>query len=201
MRKIISSMWTTLDNFVAGPNDEMDWLRIESEVMAYEQSFVDDAEMLLLGRSTFGDFAGYWPKAAHNPDCEPAERSYAQRVDEMKKIVVSASGEVAEWRNTEVLSTLDEKEIGALKRGGDGNVVTYGSLSVVDALTSLGAVDEFHLLVHPIVLGAGKPMFEKARPISLELLSAEPFKSGVVLMKYRPADSRSADFERRDVQL
>lgn len=186
MRKIIVSMWTTLDNFVAGPNDEMDWLRIDSGVMAYEQAFVDDAEMLLLGRSTFGDFAGHWPKASRNPDTEPTERNYAQRVDAMNKIVVSASGEVAEWRNTEVLSTLDEKEIAALKGGGDGNIVIYGSLSIVNALTSLGAVDEFHLLVHPIVLGAGKPMFDKARAVALELLSAEPFKSGVVLMKYRP---------------
>jgi dihydrofolate reductase len=190
MRKIIVSMWTTLDNFVAGPDDEMHWLRVDSGVMAYEQSLVDGAEMLLLGRSTFGDFAGYWPKAARSPDTEPAERRYARRVDEMKKIVVSASGQVAEWRNTELLSTLDEKEIGALKRGGDGSIVMYGSLSVADALTSLGAVDEFHLLVHPIVLGAGKPMFDKARPVTLELLSAEPFESGVVLMKYRPAVGR-----------
>lgn len=186
MRKFIASMWTTLDNFVAGPNDEMDWLRIDSDVMTYEQSFVDNAELLLLGRRTFGDFAGYWPKAAHDPDTDPAERNYARRVDAMKKIVVSASGEVAGWRNTEVLSTLGERDVAAIKRGGDGNIAIYGSLGVIDTLTRLGAIDEFHLLVHPIVLGAGKPMFNTARPVALELLSAEPLKSGVVLMKYRP---------------
>lgn len=187
MRRIIASMWTTLDNFVAGPNDEMDWLRIDERVMAYEQSFVDDAEMLLLGRSTFGDFAGYWPKAARNPNSDPAERKYAQRVDALKKTVVSASGRVAQWGNTEVLSTLDEKHLAALKDGGGGYIAIYGSLSVIGTLTRLGAIDEFHLLVHPIVLGAGKSMFDRASRVSLELASAEPFKSGVVLMKYRPA--------------
>jgi dihydrofolate reductase len=184
MRKIIASMWTTLDNFVAGPNDEMDWLRIDDQVMAYEQSFVDDAEMLLLGRSTFGDFAGYWPKAARNPHSDPTERRYAQRVDAMKKVVVSASGKVAQWRNSEVLSALSEKDVAALKHEGEGNIAIYGSLSVIGTLTRLGAIDEFHLLVHPIVLGAGKTMFEKAAPVSLELSSAKPFNSGVVLMKY-----------------
>lgn len=137
MRKIIASMWTTLDNFVAGPNDEMDWLRIDERVMAYEQSFVDDAEMLLLGRSTFGDFAGYWPKAARNPNSDPAERKYAQRVDALKKTVVSASGRVAQWGNTEVLSTLDEKHLAALKDGGGGYIAIYGSLSVIGTLTRL----------------------------------------------------------------
>jgi dihydrofolate reductase len=62
----------------------------------------------------------------------------------------------------------------------------YGSLSVIDALSRLNMVDEFHLLVHPIVLGNGVPMFDRTRPVALQLLSAEPFKSGVVLMKYRP---------------
>lgn len=187
MRRIIVSMWTTLDNFVAGPNDEMDWLRVDGEMMAYEQSFIDDADILMLGRSTFGDFAGYWPKAARDPKAEPAERAYAQRVDDMKKIAVSASGKVAEWRNAEVLSKVDNDEIERLKRGSGGDIVIYGSLSVIDALLRLNLVDEFHLLVHPIVLGKGKPLFDKARPVALELLSAEPFKSGVVLMKYRPA--------------
>lgn len=187
MRRIIVSMWTTLDNFVAGPNDEMDWLRVDGDVMAYEQSFVDEADILMLGRRTFGDFVGYWPKAARDPNTEPAERAYAQRVDEMKKMVVSASGKMAEWRNAEVLSTVGKEEIERLKRRSGGDIVIYGSLSVVGALSKLNLVDEFHLLVHPIVLGKGKPLFGKARPVALELLSAEPFKSGVVLMKYRPA--------------
>lgn len=189
MGRIISSMWTTLDNFVAGPNDEMDWLRIDDQVMAYEQSFVDDAEMLLLGRSTFNDFAGYWPRAARNQDSDPAERHYAQRVDTMKKTVVSATGQIAQWGNTELLFALDENNVASLKRGARGYMAMYGSLSVVGTLARLGAIDEFHMLVHPIVLGAGKPMFDRTSHLSLELSSVEPFKSGVVLMKYRPGSN------------
>src|SRR5688500_15080387 len=100
MRKIIVSMWITLDGFVAGPQDEMDWLLMDDQLHIYERELVESCGSLLLGRGTHADFAGYWPQAADDPD-QPAElRAYAQRVDAMEKIVVSASGNTAPWRNT-----------------------------------------------------------------------------------------------------
>ncbi|KKB13446.1 hypothetical protein VE25_01990 [Devosia geojensis] len=189
MSRILVSMWTTLDGLVAGPNDEMGWLRGDAQMMAYEQSFVDAAETLMLGRKTFGDFAGYWPVAARDTapkvGVEEMQRNYARRVDAMKKIAVSASGDVAEWDYTRVLSRIEAEEIGRLKDEAEGDIVIYGSLSVIDALSALGLIDEYHMLVHPIVLGEGKPMFDKSRPLSLALASVEPFDTGVVLMKYR----------------
>lgn len=187
-------MWTTLDGLVAGPDDEMGWLRGDDEMMAYEQSVVEATDTLMLGRKTFADFAGYWPtiarepgaKAGSAPTLDEMQRNYARRVNAMKKIVVSASGNVAEWRNSQVLSMIDEKEIERLKNGPGGNILIYGSLGVIDALQKLRLVDEYQLLVHPIVMGEGKPLFDKARPVNLELQSVQEFKSGVVLMKYRP---------------
>lgn len=193
MRKILVSMWTTLDGLVAGPNDEMNWVRGDDEMMAYEQSFVEAADMLMLGRKTFGDFAGYFPSVAK--DTEPKtgtdemQRGYARRVDVMKKIVVSASSNVAEWRNSQVLSKLDGEEIGRLKNAPGGDIVMYGSLCVIDALRKLGLIDEYQLLVHPIVLGKGRPLFDRTRPVNLELQSVTPFKSGVALMKFRPGEA------------
>jgi Dihydrofolate reductase len=67
MRKIIATMWTSLDGFVAGPDDEMDWVRLDEQMMAYEQTLVDEADILMLGRITFGDFAGHWPLLANEP--------------------------------------------------------------------------------------------------------------------------------------
>ena len=196
MRDIVVSMWITLDGFVAGPDDAMDWLLGDDELMAYEQSFVDNADTLLLGRKTFNDFAGYWPGVAGqvDPDDEPPDssdalqRRYARRVDAVDKVVVSASGKTADWGKPQILSTVDEAEIRRLKEGPGKSIVMYGSLSVIGELSRLGMIDEYHLLVHPIFLGQGTPMFDQANPVKLQLKSAEPLGSGVVVMKYVPGE-------------
>lgn len=155
MRRIVVSMWTTLDGYVAGPQDEMDWLAVDGDMMAYETSLVTDAEALLLGRGTHGDFAGAWPKIARDDTEPPATRAYAQRVDDMPKIVVSRSGQTADWDNTSRLDSLDADAVAQLKNGGDGDLVVYGSLGVIADLQELGAVDEYHLLVHRDWRGQG----------------------------------------------
>jgi dihydrofolate reductase len=189
MAKIVVSMWTTLDGFVAGPQDEMDWLLPDEDLQRYEQELVEKAGSLMLGRVTHGDFAGHWPHAAQDPGAPDEVRAYAQRLDTMAKIVVSASGEVAQWRNTQTINRIDPGDIAELKRDADGDIVVYGSLAVIRSLLESHLVDEFHLLVHPLFLGDGKALFGPDRPpVRLGLISAEPFSSGVVLMKYRPTD-------------
>jgi dihydrofolate reductase len=192
MRKIVLSARITLDGYVAGPDDDkMEWLRGDAQMMEYEQSLVDAADTLLLGRKTFNDFSSYWPSLAHGaePGAHPLpmpieeQRKYARSIDPMKKIVVSASGELATWRNVSVLSTIDAAQIVGLKREPGTNIVMYGSLSVVRALSDLRLMDEYELLVHPNFVGRGKPLFD-APVDALEFKSAHPFQSGVVLMKY-----------------
>lgn len=194
MRKIIATMWTSLDGFVAGPDDKMDWVRLDEQMMAYEQALVDEADILMLGRITFGDFAGHWPLLANEPRPESGDistvyemqRAYARRIDAMRKVVVSTSGEVADWRNSDVLPIISRKLIEQLKREPGGNIVIYGNVSVINALSALNLVDEYHLLLHPIVLRKGRPLFDN--PVKLELKSAEPLNSGVVLTRYEARD-------------
>ncbi|MDH2430341.1 dihydrofolate reductase family protein [Sphaerisporangium sp. TRM90804] len=194
MRKIVVSMWITLDGFVAGPGDEMDWLLADDRLQRYERELVESAGSLLLGRITHADFAGYWPKTARNPDEPEVVRGYAHRVDVMEKIVVSASGDTAPWPNTRRLARVDRDEINDLKQGPGGDVLVYGSLGVVRSLVDLDLVDELHLLVHPVFLRQGKALFTgDRRPVRLGLLSAEPFASGVVLMRYGPIGEARGD--------
>ncbi|MGH7357465.1 MAG: dihydrofolate reductase family protein [Candidatus Rokuibacteriota bacterium] len=126
MRQIILSAWTTLDGFVAAPDGTMGWLRGDDEMMAYEQSFVDGADTLLLGRVTFGDFAGYWPRVAKGeapedgqPVPDAQQQAYARRLEAMEKIVVSAVGDVAEWgsRGCSRRSTRPRSGISRRRRG------------------------------------------------------------------------------------
>jgi dihydrofolate reductase len=175
-------MWTTLDGYVAGLQDEMDWLAVDDHMMTYETYLVTDAEALLLGRGTHRDFAGAWPRIARDEAEAPATRAYAQRVDDMPKIVVSRSGQTVDWRNTSRLDSLDADAVAQLKGGGDGDLVVYGSLGVIAALQALGAVDEYHLLVHPTAIAEGKALF--ASPTQLRLRAVETFPSGVTLMRY-----------------
>jgi dihydrofolate reductase len=187
VRRIIVSMWTTLDCYVAGPQDEMSWLAPDERMMEYEISLVNDAEALLLGRVTHRDFAGAWPRIAQDESEPPANRAYAQRVDEMPKFVVSRSGATTAWANSALIESLDKDTVTALKRGGDGDLVVYGSLSVIAALRAIDMIDEYHLLVHPTTIGKGKALFPADQaPARLRLRSVEPFPSGVALMRYSP---------------
>jgi dihydrofolate reductase len=188
MRKLIVSMWITLDGFVAGTDDSMDWLQVNDQMMEYEKSFVDNADTLLLGRNTFNNFAGYWPTVAREDNGEPRQRAYAKRLDELEKIVISETEEVAEWANTERLSSIDKQVIINIKQRPGKDIITYGSLSVVNTLAELNLIDEYHLLVHPLYLREGKSLFKKGgATIALELISSKAFRSGVVLMKYSRA--------------
>ncbi|MCF0093756.1 dihydrofolate reductase family protein [Micromonospora sp. MH99] len=187
MPKIVVSMWITLDGFVAGPNDEMDWLLADDQLQTYERDLVESAGSLLLGRITHADFAGYWPVAARNPDEPAAVRGYAQRLDALEKIVVSASGNIADWKGTRRIARVDPDEIAEIKRASGGDIVVYGSLAVIRSLADLRLIDELHLLVHPLFLRQGRALFDGGRPPArLALVSAEPFESGVVLMTYHP---------------
>jgi dihydrofolate reductase len=145
VRKIIVTMWTTLDGFVAGPDDEMDWLRLDDDVQTYEIDLVGAADTLLLGRVTFNDFAGYWPRVARNSAEQPASSRYAQILDGMEKIAVSGSGQLTEWENTRRWPSVDTDTVLDLKNSPGRDVIVYGSLSLVNTLTELGLVDEFHL--------------------------------------------------------
>lgn len=186
MRKIIVSMWTTLDGLVAGPDDEMGWLLPDDGMQSYENRLVAAADTLLLGRITHADFAGAWPEVARDQTASEEVRNYARRVDAMAKVVVSRSGRTADWNNSQHLPALTPQAVRSLKEQDGRDIVVYGSLSVVNTLTALGLVDEYHLLVHPIFLREGKPLFaDTTEAVPLSHISAEPFDSGVVLMRYR----------------
>lgn len=183
-------MWITLDGIVAGTDDSMDWLRVDDNMMDYEQTFVNNADTLLLGRTTFNDFASYWPEVAKDDTVDPRQQKYAKRLDELEKVVISESTNIADWKGTKRLSSINKQEILDIKKqSGKKKIIIYGSLSIINALAELDLIDEYHLLVHPLYLRRGKPLFKKDGPIvNLEPISSELFPSGVALMKYSRAD-------------
>lgn len=179
-------MWTSVDGYVAGPDDSMDWIRADGDLMDYEISLVENAGALMLGRITHGDFASYWPAvAADEIQADEGTKRYARRLDQLDKFVVSRSGVVASWPGTHRVEDATAIEIQGIKDRSAGDVIVYGSLSLVGALNALSLIDEFDFIVHPTLLCRGKPVLNAdQRPTQMELRECRPFSSGAVLLRY-----------------
>ncbi len=188
MRKIITTTWVSLDGFIAGPNGEMDWIgAIYDDAMAqYESNLVRSADTLLLGRVTYESFAGSWPHVPDNPNASEGEKEYARRLNAMRKIVFSRTLERVDWNNSSLFREIDPQEIESLKRAPGREMLIYGSASLVQALTHLGLIDEYQILVHPVILGGGKPLFANIQDrVNLSLVDVKTHPSGVVALTYR----------------
>ena len=186
MAPLIVTMWTTLDGYVAGPADAMDWLRPDADMMQYETGLVEEAGTLLLGRITHADFASYWPAVARGEiDADAGTQRYARRLDALDKVVVSASGAIADWKGTRRLEDVTTEGIREIVATSSGPALVYGSLSVIEALARLHLIDQLDLVVHPVLLREGRALLAPGQPpMGLELKDSRPFTSGAVLLRY-----------------
>jgi dihydrofolate reductase len=147
-----------------------------SDVLEEIRRLDSNADALLLGRQTFEDFRGYWPKQT---DDTFGITAYLNQID---KYVVSSTMTDPEWENSTVLSGDAVDEVRALKQGPGKDIVLNGSITLAQALVEAGLVDEYRLFVYPTVQGRGRRLFpEGTRFPSLRLVNARSFKSGVAL--------------------
>jgi dihydrofolate reductase len=191
MRKIITTTWVTLDGFIAGPNEAMDWVgeSFDEAMGNYEYELVSGADTLLLGRVTYQSFAGSWPQVPDNPTASEGEKEYARKLNAMHKMVFSRTLLTAEWNNSQLIREVIPEEIEQLKREPGRDILIYGSASLVRTLTNLGLIDEYQLLVHPVILGSGKPLFQEIKdPVKLKLVNTRTHPSGVVVLSYHPGE-------------
>lgn len=179
MRKVILDLAVTLDGFIEGLNGEVDWCIMDKE-MAFDQ-FLSEIDTIVYGRKSYKLWGEYTP----SDEASEWEKQIWALVHSKKKIVFSttytdSSGEV------QYISRNIEAEIRKLKQEPGKDVWLYGGASLISTFINLGLVDEYRLSVHPVMLGAGKPLFESLRErLSLVLTDVRRYSSGVVQLVYR----------------
>jgi dihydrofolate reductase len=188
MRKIVLSEWISLDGYTAGPNNDMSFVgeSFTDEMGKYEDDVVNRADTLILGRVTYESFAGAWPHVPDVPDRSEGEKAYARKLNAMKKMVFSRRLEKADWSGSTLFRDIDTDEVARWKSEPGKDMLIYGSASIVQQLTNRGLIDEYQILVHPVVLGGGTALFRDIQQKQrLSLVSSTPFSSGVVLLTYQ----------------
>jgi dihydrofolate reductase len=182
MRKIIAQEMVSLDGYFAGPNGEIDWFVWDDTLRELSISTLGRVDTLLFGRVTYEGMASYWPTVTTE---DPV---IARSMNALPKIVFSSSLKKADWNNTRVVNRIDPAEIMKMKQQPGKDMVIYGSGLIVSTLARLGLIDEYRLIVNPVILGNGKPLFKGlTEKLNLNLQEATVLGSGNVLLQYEPA--------------
>ncbi len=185
MRKIISFMHISLDGFVAGPDGEMDWIKVDEEIFDHVGKRISEGEMALYGRVTYQMMENYWPAAGNKPAATRHDIEHSRWYNNVHKVVLSKTMKDADLANTTIISDHLPERIHEIKQRAGNEILLFGSPTATHSLLQLNLVDGFWLFVNPIVLGRGIPLFtDISDKIKLKLLSTRPFACGVTELNY-----------------
>ncbi|MGH7441544.1 MAG: dihydrofolate reductase family protein [bacterium] len=189
MKKILINMSVSLDGFIEGPGKDIRWHRVDAEFDRRSLAILRSMDTLLFGRKTFRLFEDHWPAAGADPKLSKADREIAKRFAGMEKVVYSKTLKRAHWEGSRIERQIEAKSIlGMKKRPGAKYIGLAGGAEFLSFFMEHGLVDEYQLLIHPIVLGDGQPLFPKLKNrIGLKLSGVKKMRSGIVALTYRRA--------------
>jgi dihydrofolate reductase len=180
MRKVIVSILVSLDGSFEGPNKELDWHVWDDEMEKYMGDFLNTVDAILLGCVAYQLLANYWPSSNEN---------LAPMLNNLPKIVFSRTLEKVEWNNSRLIRENIKEEILKLKQQPGKDLVLFGGANIASTLNELGLIDEYRIIVNPVVLGNGKPFFKDVKDkFSLKLSGAKSFSCGNVILNYQPIE-------------
>jgi dihydrofolate reductase len=213
MRKLLLKMSVTIDGFVGGPNGEADWIfqSMDTEATDWTLGIIWQAGLHIMGSRTFHDMASYWPiskevfaapmneipKAVFTRKGitkvgDPAQTTTAvkdaRQMMKERGLSFTSTPAMESWEQALILTGDLPEEIKKLKAQPGKDIIAHGGASFCQSLVATGLVDEFHLLIHPVVLGRGLPLFSTLpRQQSLKLMAARAFPGGAVAHSYSAA--------------
>jgi len=188
MRKLIVYNFVTLNGYFKGPNGDISWHKQASEEKAEEAEFaaenLQSGSTLLFRRVTYEMMASYWP----TPEAIKNDPVVAKGMNEADKIVFSRTLKKAGWSNTRIVKDNMAEEVKKLKQLPGKSMTLLGSGSILTQFADQGLIDEYQIMVDPVAIGDGTPIFKNIkRTLDLKLTTTRTFKSGVVLLCYQPA--------------
>ena len=185
MRNLIFFMHTSLDGFVAGLQGEMDWIGIDDEMFDFVATMTDKADSALYGRVTYEMMQSYWPKAGEQPNASKHDKEHSAWYNKVSKVVLSKTISEKGLVNTRVIGDQLEENITEIKKQDGKNILIFGSPTASISLLNAGLIDEFWLLVNPILLGHGIPLYKGLTGTTqLKLIESKTFSCGVIALHY-----------------
>ena len=179
-RELLVFNMISVDGFFARPNGDIDWHTVDEEFNTFAIAQLEEIDTLLFGRRTYDLMASYWPTEQARGD----DPEVAAKMNGLSKVVFSRTLRSVSWSNARLASSVEE--LAALKGRPGKALALFGSADLLASLIPLGLVDEYRLMVSPVVLGAGKPLFRDGAQLNLELAGSRRFGNGNVLLSYRP---------------
>ncbi len=183
MRKVTVFNLITVDGYFSGKGGDISWHKVDEEFQELAEQASNSGNTLLFGRVTYELMAGYWPtdEAIRNDPVVAAGMNKAE------KVVFSRTLKKVNWNNTRLVKNDLLSEVRSLKQQSGKDLTVLGSGSIVSQLAGAGLIDEYQILLNPVVLGAGKTMFQGIKEkIDLRLTKTRAFKNGNVLLCYEP---------------
>jgi dihydrofolate reductase len=189
MRKIIYWVHASVDGFIAGPNHEFDWPALGPELFGYSEAMNEQVDTLLYGRVVWEWMSSYWPTADADPETtDDHAKVFAPFWRRTPKVVLSRTLDDAGW-DAQVIGKNLADEVAELKRRPGKDILLTGGSRAAAALTGLGLLDDYRIVVHPVVLGGGPRLLpEPTDRVNLELVDSRTFDSQTVLLRYRRRD-------------
>lgn len=187
MRKIVQLTMVSLDGYMAGPDGDLGWHRVDEELHTHFNEVLGAMSAFLNGRANFELMLDVWPTADTDPDSSPATVEFARIWRDMPQIVYSRTLEEAGWENATLVREVVAEEVMELKAQPGGDMVVAGATLAAE-FRRLDLIDEYRLYVNPVVLGRGRPVFPPSEVrTDVELVETRTFGNGVVLLRYRRA--------------
>lgn len=190
MRRIISFMHISLDGFVAGPNREMNWIKVDQEIFDHVGKRIGETDTALYGRVTYQMMEDYWPGAGDKPGASKHDIEHSKWYENVHKVVLSKTMRDQSLANTTIISDNLTDRINEIKQsgpaaGGSEDILLFGSPTATHSLMQENLIDGYWLFVNPIILGQGIPLFADIKDkIKLKLLTTRQFTAGVTELNY-----------------
>jgi len=180
-KKLFSFNMMTLDGFFEGPSKwDLSWHNVDDEFNEFAIAQLNEIGTLLFGRVTYEGMASYWS----SPDALKDDPVVAGLMNRIPKIVFSRTLKKAEWENTKLVTDKVVEEISKLKKQSDKDIAIFGSANLMSGLMRMDLIDEHRVMINPVILGSGTPLFQTKDKLTLKLLKTKTFNNGNILLYY-----------------